>query len=91
MIQWLQGKKTYIGAGAIAIAAIVFFFLHQISAPTLSMALGAAVAISGLSAKLNRYLPDIVEALEDVQQKKYQAAAGVVEKDASDAAFGAKS
>jgi 4-amino-4-deoxy-L-arabinose transferase-like glycosyltransferase len=82
MIKWLEGKKTYIAAAAIAIAAGVFFFLNRLSAPDFTMALGAAASIAGLSAKLNRYLPDIVQGLEDVKAKNYGAAAGIAVKDA---------
>lgn len=86
MIRWLQGKKTYIGAAAIAVAATVLFFRGQVDTPTFSIALGASVAIAGLSAKLNRYLPDMVMALEDVQQKNYKGAAAIAVGDVAAAA-----
>jgi hypothetical protein len=71
MVKWLQGKKTYIGAGILAAAAIAGFFLGKIDADQLAMLLGSAIAMAGLSAKLNRYLPAIVEASEEIKKKDF--------------------
>jgi hypothetical protein len=74
MIQWLQGKKMYLAAIGIAIAAIVFFFLNQLDAQGLTMYLLAAAAVCGLSAKLNRFLPDIVLGVSDLKSKDFKGA-----------------
>jgi hypothetical protein len=71
MVKWLQGKKTYIGAGILAAAAIAGFFLGQLDLDKLAMVLGSAIAMAGLSAKLNRYLPDAVQALEEIKNKDF--------------------
>jgi hypothetical protein len=83
IVNWLRGKKMYLGAAGIGIAAIVFFFLGQLDGPSLAYALGAAIAIAGLSAKLNRYLGDIVTGLQDLKDKNLKAALGLAASDAA--------
>jgi hypothetical protein len=82
----------YIGAAAIAAGALVFFFLGQLDAPSLTMALGAALSVAGLSAKLNRFLPDVLAVAQDLKDKNLKGALVVVVDDSaavSDAAAGA--
>jgi hypothetical protein len=76
MIKWLQGKKTYIGALAIATAVTAGYFYGLVSATDLAVGLGVAVSVAGLSAKLNRYLPQVVSGIEEVKQGQYSVAAG---------------
>jgi hypothetical protein len=74
MLKWLQGlqgKKTYIGAGILAAAAIAGFFLGQLDLDKVAIVLGSAIGMAGLAAKLNRYLPDVVQALEEIKKKDF--------------------
>jgi nitrate/nitrite transporter NarK len=69
VIEFLQGKKTYIVSGALAIAAVVFFFSGRIDAPQLTVILAAAAGLSTIGAKFQRYLPGVVQTLEDIKNK----------------------
>jgi hypothetical protein len=85
-LKWLQGKKTYIAAGALAVASTLFFFQGLLDAPSLTLMLSVAAGMAGLSAKLNRYLPDVATIAEDVKAKNYKAAESVVATDVAAAA-----
>jgi hypothetical protein len=73
MIQWLQGKKTYIGGAVLALPAIYLFMTGKMEAPQLLMVLGAALMVAGLGAKLQRFLPGIVQMLQDLKNKNANA------------------
>ena len=73
MKDFLKGKKTYIGAALIAFGAAAGFIWGPLDAHQLTIAFGVALAITGLGSKLERYLPIIVRALEEL--KRHQARA----------------
>jgi hypothetical protein len=73
MIQWLQGKKTYIVSGALAIAGIVFFFVGRIDAVNLTEILAASAAMTTFGAKFQRHLGEIVQTLQDIKDKNSTA------------------
>jgi hypothetical protein len=69
MLKWLTGKKTYIGAAGLAIAAIAGFWFGAIDATQLGEALSVGFAIVGLGHKYDRLIADVVAALEAAKQK----------------------
>jgi hypothetical protein len=76
MLKWLTGKKTYIGAAGLAIAAIVGFWFGAIDATQLGEGLSVAFAIVGLGHKYDRLIADVVDALEAAKQKSEAAVSG---------------
>jgi hypothetical protein len=70
MWKWLQGKKTYFGAGLIAAAAIAGFWYGQIDATQLAAGLGMALATIGIGHKFDRQIATLVELLEEAKAKK---------------------
>jgi len=69
-MKWLEGKKTYLGAAALAAGAIAAFWFGEINGAQLTMVLGLALAAAGLGDKLQRYLPFVVSALEELKQRE---------------------
>jgi hypothetical protein len=68
-VQWLQGKKTYIGAAIMVLAAVVGWWFHLVSDPELVSICAAAFAMCGLGARSTRYGELTLQALERVQMR----------------------
>ena len=64
MLKWLTGKKTYLGAAALAAITIASFWFGALDASQLGEALAIALAIVGLGHKFDRQKDALVEALE---------------------------
>jgi hypothetical protein len=73
-MKWLTGKKTYIGAAVLALAAIVGFWYGAIDGVQLTQALGVAFAIVGLGHKADRQIAAAVAALEAAKAARTDAA-----------------
>lgn len=63
---WLQGKKTYIVAGLAVVATAVLLWFGYASPEQAVTLLTIAAGLAGLSAKLNRWLPQIATAAAGV-------------------------
>lgn len=84
IVNWLRGKKMYIGAALIAIGAFVSFFTGKMDAATLVIALGVAGAVAGYSAKANRFLPDVAAIAQALKDKNLKGALGIAVSDAAE-------
>lgn len=63
---WLSGKKTYIVAGAIALATVAGVFFGKVDFSQAAGLLGFAGAICGLGAKVDRHAAQMTALLTDV-------------------------
>ncbi|HEX5234152.1 MAG TPA: hypothetical protein VFW25_02350 [Silvibacterium sp.] len=63
---WLVGKKTYIVAGAVALAALAGVFFGKLSFAQATALLGFAGAIAGLGAKIDHHAAQVTAVLTDV-------------------------
>ena len=70
MWNWLTGKKTYIGAACIALAALAGFWAGVVDGTQLGEALGTALAIVGLGHKFDRQIDIFVEAMEAAKERE---------------------
>jgi hypothetical protein len=75
-MNFLQGKKTYIGAGLLALGALAGFFFGTFEAPQAIVILGAAASVAGLGAKFQRYAPAIVSGLQELKKVQQDLKAG---------------
>jgi ketopantoate hydroxymethyltransferase len=75
MLKWLTGKKTYIGAVALALAAIAGFWFGAVDAEQLTALLSIAAIAVGLGHKGDRQVALLVEALgkANAEQEKKQS------------------
>lgn len=67
--QWLEGKKTYIGASSLALIAIAGFWTGVIDGTQLGEGLSVALAIVGLGHKFDRQVEAFVAAMEAAKAK----------------------
>lgn len=67
MLTWLTGKKTYIGAAALAITLIAGFWLGTIDATTLAAGLSTVLIIVGFGHKYDRYIAGLVAILQEAK------------------------
>jgi hypothetical protein len=74
--QLLQGKKTYLSALLLALAACTGWWFNVLGDTQLIEALGVAGAIAGLGAKSQRNAESVLGALEDLRQAQERRAAG---------------
>jgi hypothetical protein len=74
-MKWLTGKKTYIGAGIFAAAAVAAFWYGQIDGTQLTAALGIALSVVGLGHKFDRQIAVGVALLEAQKAKEKLAIA----------------
>jgi hypothetical protein len=70
----LVGKKTYIVAGAMALAALAGVFFGKISFAQATALLGFAGAIAGLGAKIDHHAAQVTAVLADVAKLGADAA-----------------
>ena len=62
-VNWLTGKKTYFGAAAMAITALVSFHYGTIDATTLSAMLSGALVAVGIGHKFDRQIQSLADFL----------------------------
>lgn len=72
VIIFLQGKKTYISAAALALVAILGWWLGAINETNALALLSAAGVAAGLGAKSERYGQLLLTALSDVRDAQAQ-------------------
>ncbi|HEX7289467.1 MAG TPA: hypothetical protein VF532_25005 [Candidatus Angelobacter sp.] len=72
---WLQGKKTYICAAALAVIGCAGYFAGALDGATASAVLCAAGGVAGLGAKWQRAADSILVALNNVRDAQALAAA----------------
>lgn len=65
--QFLQGKKTFISAGFLALVALGGFFQGSLSETSMLLILGAAASLVGLGDKFNQHRADITQVLEELK------------------------
>jgi hypothetical protein len=73
---FLQGKKTYIGAAALALIAILGWWFGAVSGTVASGMLAAAFGIAGLGAKGDRLTALTFEALNEAKRVQSLRATG---------------
>lgn len=66
--EFLQGKKTYIGAGALALVAVVGWSAGAINVAVAGGMLSAAFAMAGLGAKSDRLAGATLETLAEAKR-----------------------
>lgn len=66
--QFLQGKKTYIGASALALVAILGWWSGAINGAVAGGMLAGAFAMAGLGAKSDRLAGATLEALDEARR-----------------------
>jgi len=74
--EFLQGKKTYIGAAALALVAILGWWYGVVNATVASGMLAAAFSVAGLGAKSQRTADAVLTVLAEVRDAQAKAAAG---------------
>jgi hypothetical protein len=74
--QILQGKKTYISAAALALVAIVGWWLGAVDNTNASALLCAAGALAGLGAKSQRTAEAVLDALQEIKYVQQAHAEG---------------
>lgn len=68
MREWLQGKKTYIGAALMVVCAAVGWWMGIVNGANTLSVFAAAFSVAGLGAKANRYGELTLTALEEVKR-----------------------
>jgi hypothetical protein len=63
-MQWLTGKKTYIGAAAMAATSLVSFWYGKSDATTLFQMLSGALVVVGIGHKFDRQLQSVTDFLQ---------------------------
>jgi hypothetical protein len=66
---WLTGKKTYIGAAALAVTGLVSFHYGTIDATTLSAMLSGSLVAAGIGHKFDRQIQGITDFLASQRKK----------------------
>jgi len=66
---WLQGKKTYIAAGALVALAIGGFLVGAVSDMNAALLIVAAFGLFGQRAAIGRYQSFIVAGLDELKAK----------------------
>jgi hypothetical protein len=74
--KFLQGKKTYISAGALALAAILGWWLNAIDSTNSIALLSVAGALAGLGAKSQRTAEAVLAALGNLRDAQEAHARG---------------
>jgi len=69
-MKWLEGKKTWIGAGLLAVAAVAGYWFGALDGTVATAMLGFALTAVGLGDKADRYVPQILAALDNLRAKK---------------------
>jgi hypothetical protein len=72
---WLQGKKTYMCAAALAVTGCAGYYSGALPGATASAVLCAAGGLAGLGAKSQRTADSVLAALNDVRDAQARAAA----------------
>ena len=75
-MNFLQGKKTLIGAGLLALVGAVGFLSGAMSAAESTACVAAAFAAFGLGDKSNRHAATLMAELQEVKVIQQQIAAG---------------
>ena len=76
LVKFLQGKKTYLSAFVVAMAALCGWWYGVLDNTQAIAILGTASGLAGLSAKNERYGQMILTAMDDVRQAQQRSAAG---------------
>ncbi|HKV94899.1 MAG TPA: hypothetical protein VJW20_20305 [Candidatus Angelobacter sp.] len=76
LVKFLQGKKTYLSAFVIALAAICGWWFNTLDNSQAMALLGIAGTAAGLGAKGERYAAAALTILEDLRQAQQQHTAG---------------
>lgn len=75
-MNFFTGKKTYIGAAILALAACAGYYVGSFDGPTTTLFLGTALTAAGLGSKVQRYAPAILASLQEIKKVQEDVAAG---------------
>jgi hypothetical protein len=70
VLNWLTGKKTYIGAAAMAATGVASFWYGKIDATTLAAMLSGALVTVGIGHKFDRQIQSVTDFLAQERTAK---------------------